>query len=93
MTSSYKIPTAIVFAGVMIATAIYISTPRATTPANTLFPERMTPVDAPDHILGNPAAPVIIVEYCDFESAIICDEHLVQLRNFLEGFAMKDPVF
>lgn len=66
---SYAIPFAIVIAGLAIAGAIYFSdekkgpSPTATAQANTAI----DPVTAKDHIIGNPNAKIVIVEYSDTE--------------------------
>jgi protein-disulfide isomerase len=70
MKSSYTIPAAIVFAGIVIAVAVYTSSVQQSSPAQKA-PENgalLRPVSASDHIFGNPAAAVTIVEYCDFDS-------------------------
>lgn len=63
---NYAIPFAIVIAGLAIAGAIYFGDGKkaavATQPAGTV-----DPVTSADHILGNPNAKVIIVEYSDPE--------------------------
>ncbi len=64
MKSSYTIPAAIVFGGIIIATAVYVSMPKNRPEERALL---VRPVSASDHILGNPAAPVMIVEYSDFD--------------------------
>jgi protein-disulfide isomerase len=66
MKSSYTIPLAIVAGGIIIAIAVYISIPKqqSTSSGN---PALVRPVDTTDHILGNPAAKVVIVEYSDFD--------------------------
>jgi protein-disulfide isomerase len=66
MKSSYTIPVAIVFGGIIVAVAVYVSMPKS--PATgTGNPALVRPVGANDHILGNPAAKVMIVEYSDFD--------------------------
>ena len=68
MKSSYAIPLAIVLGSTIIAIAIYLSTPKQpSTSSGTGNPALVRPVSANDHILGNPAAPVKIVEYADFD--------------------------
>ncbi|NNM83808.1 thioredoxin domain-containing protein [Candidatus Parcubacteria bacterium] len=64
MKSSYAIPAAIVFGGIIIATAIYISMPKSSPEGKASL---VRPVSTSDHILGNPAAPVMIIEYSDFD--------------------------
>lgn len=66
MKSSYTIPVAIVFGGIMIALAVYASMPKNAT-KSIGNPSLVRPVGASDHILGNPAAKVMIVEYSDFD--------------------------
>lgn len=68
-TQNYAIPFAIVIAGLAIAGAIYFgdgkkgTIPVAAQQANTT----VDPVTSSDHILGNPNAKVVIVEYSDTE--------------------------
>lgn len=64
------IPISIVVSGLIIAGAIYLTTKQqAPTPeeANTNAQLAIAPIDANDHILGNPNAEIVIVEYSDFE--------------------------
>lgn len=65
MKTSYTIPLAIIFGGIIIAGALYASVPKKE--AGSGNPELVRLVDASDHILGNPAAKVMIVEYSDFD--------------------------
>ena len=68
MKSSYTIPIAIVAGGVIVALAIYVSMPKSiSTGSGSGNPALVRPVGASDHILGNPAAKVMIVEYSDFD--------------------------
>ena len=69
MNRNYALPITIVVAGVIIAGAVFWAGKSGTaTPANTDNPQDVrayTP--GVDHILGNPDAPVKIVEYYDLE--------------------------
>lgn len=67
--NSLHIIIAILVAGFMIAAGIYLSrNPVArTVPAPTVEDIMIAPVSERDHILGNPNAPVVIVEYSDTE--------------------------
>ena len=69
MKSSTVIPIAIILGGVIVAAAVYYSTarPPPSTSSGTGNPALVRPLDSSDHILGNPAAPVVIVEYADFD--------------------------
>ena len=71
---SLSIPAAIVIAGALIAIGVYTSSGKKSNnavPANQNQPEttevKMNAVSDKDHILGNPDAKVIIVEYSDTE--------------------------
>ena len=74
MKSSSTIPLAIILGGVIVAAAIYLSLPKepSTGSDNAAL---VRPVDSSDHILGNPAAPVKIVEYSDFDCEYCKDFH------------------
>ncbi len=64
---SLKIPIAIAIGGIVVAGAVYF-TMRAQEPSTASGhgnPALVRPVDSSDHIFGNPAAPVKIVEYAD----------------------------
>lgn len=68
MRSSYAIPAAIIIGGIIVAVAVYISVPQIA-PTKAQNAALVRPVSASDHIFGNPAAPIVIIEYCDFDSA------------------------
>lgn len=77
--NALSIPIAIVLAGALIAGAVFLRGEKSvgSTPARTAEPqgvvqnarglEQITPITLSDHIRGNPAAPVKIVEYSDME--------------------------
>lgn len=67
MQHPYTIPLAIIFGGVTVAGALYASIPKAPASTGASNPALVRPVSASDHILGNPAAKVMIVEYSDFD--------------------------
>jgi protein-disulfide isomerase len=74
MTSSSTIAVAILAAGTIIAIAVYFTT--AQVPSTTTgTPSLVRPVDATDHILGNPTASVYIIEYTDFDCEFCKDFH------------------
>lgn len=69
--NKFNIPVAIVIAGILIAGAV-IYTSRAPSTGDPLSdsPRKATsvkPVTKSDHVLGNPNAPIVVVEYSDFE--------------------------
>lgn len=63
----FSIPTAIILAGIILAVAVYLSVPPSTKPVPQGDATLVRPVGPNDHILGNPAAKVMIVEYSDFD--------------------------
>ncbi len=67
MKSQYVLPAAIVLFGLVVAGALFLvghgTAGGGTAPGN----QPVRPVDATDHIYGNPNAPVKIVEYADLE--------------------------
>jgi protein-disulfide isomerase len=66
---SLVLPAAIAIGGLIVAGAVYLSTNAAqpSTGSGTGNPSLVTPVGPSDHILGDPAAPVKIVEYADYD--------------------------
>lgn len=62
---SSAIPIAIVVGGIIIAGTVYLSAPK-TSPLYDGDPSLVRPVSTADHIFGNPAARVFIIEYADF---------------------------
>jgi protein-disulfide isomerase len=67
MNKDWLIPGAIVFAGLVIAISLYVIHYHAAVVQNG-NPAAVRPVDASDHIIGNPAAPVVLIEYADIDS-------------------------
>jgi protein-disulfide isomerase len=66
---SWFIPVAIIAAGAILSIAIYIH--RSNTVEGSVHADvnLMHPVTEADHIIGSPAAPVVIVEYSDIDSS------------------------
>lgn len=90
MERSLVIPLAITVGGVIIAVAVYISMPKIAgiTGGN---PSLVRPVSASDHILGNPAAPVVIVAYCDFDSSY-CKDFNGTLRQIVANEGSRGDI-
>lgn len=72
MNQSLRIPIAIVLGGIIVAIAVYISVPKSPL-ASAGGAALVRPVSTNDHILGNPTAPVMIVEYSDFDCTFCKD--------------------
>lgn len=67
--NNIMVPIAIILAGAMVAVAVYFTGGGPVKPSNQIEEEKVdvSPVSAEDHILGNPLAEVVVVEYSDFE--------------------------
>lgn len=87
-----SVPIAIVIAGGLIAVSLYYSSTRQIDNGPTVFNNPavktgtidMRPVSADDHILGNPNADVIIVEYSDTECPFCKSFHSTLKRVMAE---------
>ncbi len=90
--SSVAIPLAIVFGFGLIALAIYFSgignnsaqvAPTVNTPTTPTTASKIRPVDGSDHIKGNPNAPILIVEYSDYDCPFCKSFHdtMTQIMN------------
>lgn len=89
-TNNFLIPLAVIVAGGLIAGAVFFggrdnqsnvvsnAQPVSPQPANST--DRINPITSADHILGNPNAPVKIVEYSDFECPFCKRFHLTMQR-------------
>ena len=68
MSKDWRVPGAILFAGLIIAVAVYVINHHAVivTQGNAAATRPVDPTT--DHIIGNPAAPVMIIEYADIDS-------------------------
>lgn len=66
--SVWVIPGAIIIAGLILAIAVFVIRTGSATVPETALPEMIEPVTVSDHIIGNPNAEVMIVEYSDIDS-------------------------
>lgn len=83
---SLTIPIAILVSGIVIAGAVYVTMPKQD-PSALIHASRTRAVSPSDHIFGNPAAPVLIVEYSDFDCTY-CRTFSDTLRS-----VVTDPAF
>ncbi|MDR3546747.1 MAG: thioredoxin domain-containing protein [Candidatus Pacebacteria bacterium] len=65
--NEWLIPGAIILVGFILAVSVYLLNHHATT-SSVGNVAAMRPVSSTDHIIGNPAAPVVFVEYADVDS-------------------------
>ncbi|NQV92983.1 thioredoxin domain-containing protein [Candidatus Kaiserbacteria bacterium] len=89
---NYTIPVAIIIAGALIAGALYF-TNKESGPLDQVV-EKLSgvpAVNASDHIIGNPNAKVVIVEYSDFECPFCKDFHGV-LQQIIDEYGAQGDV-
>ena len=96
MQNNLTIPIAIVVAGVLIAGALFFAGQAAApTPGShggeAGVEENVPAVTAEDHILGNPNAPVVIVEYSDIECPF-CKQFHVTMQQIIEEYGKDGQV-
>ncbi len=96
-TKSVSIPVAIILAGVLIAGAIYlVNRPATPTTSGTGTPRtsesvNIKPVSTSDHILGNPSARIVIVEYSDLECPF-CKQFHATMHAIINEFGKGGDV-
>lgn len=61
------LPGAIIFAGIILAVAIFVTQHHIGTNTNG-NPKAALPVSTNDHVLGKPTAPIVVIEYADIDS-------------------------
>jgi protein-disulfide isomerase len=69
LREAWLIPVAIIAAGVILACAIFLDRSHRVEGSEKADITLMHPVTLADHVIGNPAAPVVLVEYADIDSA------------------------
>jgi protein-disulfide isomerase len=97
MNKNYLVPAAIVIAGIFLAIAVYfmgnkevaVSTENQTPVTNTDIAVR--PVSPTEHILGNPNAPIKIVDYSDTECPF-CKQFHQTLKDIYSAYATSGEV-
>ncbi len=78
---SYTIPLLIIISSIVIAGVVYF-TMQSKNPYKNYNVGVMAPISTADHILGNPTAKVMIVEYSDFD-CLFCKDFHQTLRNIM----------
>lgn len=96
MQQNLSVPIAIVIAGVFIALALFFAGRTAaptTTPSEDVTSDaKNTPiVSAADHIIGNPNADVVIVEYSDIECPF-CKQFHVTMQQIMSEYGESGQV-
>lgn len=95
-TNKFTIPIAIIIAGLIVGGSIYLSSKKTAEPTKnnlllTTGPEASRPVTSDDHILGNPNADIVIVEYSDTECPY-CKEFHKTLNQLVAEYGPSGKV-
>lgn len=99
-TNGFAIPAAIIFGFALIAISIYLTGSKEITPVNTdenpaVESEgditKITPVNENDHIRGNPNAPLVIVEYSDFDCPF-CKTFHTTMQQIMDEYGPSGEV-
>ena len=92
MRPNYVIPLSIVIAGALIAGAVFLvsknSSPQAPMQGSG---SAVRPVDPSDHLLGNPSAPIVIIEYSDLECPY-CKSFHDTMHKIIDEYGTKGQV-
>jgi protein-disulfide isomerase len=97
--SSIAVPIAIVFGFAMIAIAIFFTADKASAPTPEETVEQNTdtlsstpkPVTEEDYIRGNPNAPILIIEYSDYDCPF-CKQYHVTLNRIIDEYGLTGKV-
>jgi len=92
--NNLTVPIAIIVAGALIAGALFFAGKSATPsgPNTETGAEKNVPaVSVEDHILGNPDAPVVIVEYSDIECPF-CKQFHVTMQQIMDEYGKDGKV-
>ena len=95
--NNLTVPIAIIVAGALIAGALFFAgraatpTPNGGSNAQQGAEENVPPVSQDDHILGDPNAPVVIVEYSDIECPF-CKQFHVTMQQIIDEYGRDGQV-
>ena len=89
------IPTAIILAGIIVAGALYFagkaSAPATSATSTATDPSKVPAVTVTDHILGDPNAPIKIIEYTDIECPF-CKQFHVTMQEVMDTYGKDGKV-
>lgn len=85
------IPLSIVISGLIIAGAVYLADKQSAPEEQKNIELAIAPVDANDHIRGNPDADIILVEYSDYECPF-CKAFHATMTRIMEEYGTTGKV-
>ena len=85
------LPIAIVLAGIILGIAIYVVRVGEALPSESEDTSFMRPVGPEDHSIGNPDAPVVVVEYSDIDCAY-CKEFQETMSQLMAEYGPEGNV-
>ncbi len=88
--NGWLLPGAILFSGLVLAFAVYSARHQPTSAPNG-HPEAARPVSPQDHILGNPTAPIVVIEYSDIDSSYATDYQQV-MTQIVQNYSKSGSV-
>ncbi len=99
MKNSLLLPITIAITSIVIAIAVYVVTSQGYTPTTPITTsttkittvKKMLPVTIADHILGNPRAPIKIIEYTEF-SCVYCARYQQTLSQIINDYGPTGDV-
>ncbi len=91
MKSQYVLPITIVVAGALIAGAVFLAGKGSATPSTGTVDSLRAYTPGVDHILGNPSAPVKVVEYLDLECPY-CKTFNTTMHQIMEYYGPSGKV-
>src|SRR3989344_4121901 len=92
--NNYSVPLSIIVAGALVAGAIFLKGEDSTAIKSAGVSEKefaILPITSVDHILGNPTAPIKIVEYSDTECPF-CKRHHDVLHSIIDVYGKDGDV-
>ncbi len=92
--NKFLIPLAIVVAGVLIGGAVFFkgsSSPVAPTANGTAQKVDVAPLSADDHVLGNPNAKIVLVEFSDFDCPF-CQTFDTTMRRLMDTYGKDGSI-
>ncbi len=85
------LPIAIIAAGIILAGAVYLTLAPENLSLGGVSPTHVAPLSVADHVLGSPTAPVLIIEYSDFDCPY-CKTFNGTLHQLVRDYAASGKV-